>query len=63
LNFQGNSDDSIDRNKARAKLLAHLISMPIQLYHLRLRNFEWLLHLIQYVSISYVNDFFLFLKI
>ncbi|CAF3948420.1 unnamed protein product [Rotaria sp. Silwood2] len=46
----GNYNHSIDRNKARAKLVAHLISMPIQLYDLRLRNFEWLLHVIQYAS-------------
>ncbi|CAF1480169.1 unnamed protein product [Adineta steineri] len=46
----GNSDESIDRNKVRAKLLAHLISMPVQLKDLRIELFEWLLHIIQYAS-------------
>jgi len=31
--------------------MAHLISMPIQLKSLRIKQFEWLLHIIQYVSI------------
>ncbi|CAF5003791.1 unnamed protein product, partial [Rotaria sp. Silwood1] len=48
LNTLKNYNHSIDRNKALAKLVAHLISMSIQLYDLRLRNFEWLLHVIQY---------------
>jgi hypothetical protein len=42
-------DKCIDQNKLRAELLAHLISMPIQLIYLRIEQFEWLLHLIEYV--------------
>jgi len=49
--FQVTSHESIDRTVARAKLLAHLLSMPIQLKHLRIPEFRWLLHVIKYVSI------------
>ncbi|CAM2705397.1 unnamed protein product [Rotaria socialis] len=36
------------RIKLRAEVLAHLISMPIQLIHLRVEQFEWFIHLIKY---------------
>lgn len=49
--FLDRSDTSREKNKARAKVLAHLISMPVQLKHLIVENFEWLLHVVQYVSI------------
>jgi hypothetical protein len=52
ISFQVDCDDSIDRIKARANILAHLISMPIQLKDLRISQFEWLLDIVQYVSIS-----------
>ena len=45
------NNKSIDQNKVRAELLAHLMSMPIQLIYLRIEQFEWLLHIVQYVSI------------
>ncbi|CAF4190960.1 unnamed protein product, partial [Rotaria magnacalcarata] len=41
-------DKSIDRNKERAKVLAHLISMPVQLKYILLEKFQWLLHVIEY---------------
>ncbi|CAF4319471.1 unnamed protein product [Rotaria sp. Silwood2] len=41
-------DKSIDRNKARAKVLAHLISMPVQLEYLLIEKFQWVLHVIEY---------------
>jgi hypothetical protein len=44
-------DKSIDRNKERAKVLAQLISMPVQLKYLIIENVQWLLHVIEYVSI------------
>ncbi|CAF4133474.1 unnamed protein product, partial [Rotaria magnacalcarata] len=45
-NYPG--DKSIDRNKERAKVLAHLISMPVQLKYILLEKFQWLLHVIEY---------------
>ncbi len=39
-----------DENIARAKLLAHLLSMPVQLKHLRIQEFTWLLNVVEYVS-------------
>ena len=42
-------DRSVERNRARAKLLAHLISMPVQLDHLLLCNFRWLLDVAEHV--------------
>ncbi|CAF3874562.1 unnamed protein product, partial [Rotaria sordida] len=41
-------DASIDRNKLRAEVIAYLISMPIQLIYLRIEQYDWLLHLIEY---------------
>ncbi|CAF4061089.1 unnamed protein product, partial [Rotaria sordida] len=41
---------SIDYNTVRAEILAYLISMPIQLIYLRIKHFEWLLHIVQYAS-------------
>jgi hypothetical protein len=50
LFFPDGPDNSIDRTKACAKLLAHLISMPVQLKDLRINTFRWLLHVVEYVS-------------
>ncbi|CAF4976174.1 unnamed protein product, partial [Rotaria socialis] len=44
-------DQDMYRIKLRAEVLAHLISMPIQLIHLRVEQFEWFIHLIKYVNI------------
>ncbi|CAF4543994.1 unnamed protein product, partial [Rotaria socialis] len=41
-------DQDMYRIKLRAEVLAHLISMPIQLIHLRVEQFEWFIHLIKY---------------
>ncbi|CAF4826999.1 unnamed protein product [Rotaria sp. Silwood1] len=41
---------SIDVNKARAKIFAHLISMPVQLKYLLIEKLEWLYHIVQYAS-------------
>jgi hypothetical protein len=46
----------MDLNKARAKVFAHLISMPVQLKYLLIKNVEWLFHIVQYVSIYYIFD-------
>ena len=46
----GSCNPPIEKNEARARVLAHLISMPIQLKHLVIENFEWLLQIIEYVS-------------
>ncbi|CAF2334673.1 unnamed protein product [Rotaria sp. Silwood2] len=40
----------IDRNELREQVLAHLISMPVQLKCLRVEQFEWLLHVVKYAS-------------
>ncbi|CAF3362472.1 unnamed protein product [Rotaria socialis] len=40
----------LDINKARAKIFAQLISMPIQLKYLLVEKIEWLYHIIQYAS-------------
>ncbi|UJR24119.1 hypothetical protein I4U23_027086 [Adineta vaga] len=50
LSRRSGSDEIIERNKIRATLLAHLISMPVQLKCLRIQEFEWLIHMIQYAS-------------
>ncbi|CAF4669233.1 unnamed protein product [Rotaria socialis] len=47
------TDYSIEPKIAGAKLLAHLISMPIQLKDLRIYSLEWLLHIVQYAIKSY----------
>ncbi|CAF4141865.1 unnamed protein product [Rotaria sp. Silwood2] len=44
------SNDSIDENITRARLLANFISMPIQLKYLRINKFKWLLDMVQYAS-------------
>ncbi|CAF5083569.1 unnamed protein product, partial [Rotaria sp. Silwood1] len=41
-------ETSINLNKARAKVFAHLISMPIQLKYLLVENIEWIFHIVQY---------------
>jgi hypothetical protein len=51
ISYLGGYNNSIDQNTARANVLARLISMPIQLKDLRVGEFEWLLHIVQYVSI------------
>ncbi|CAF1278938.1 unnamed protein product [Rotaria sordida] len=38
----------VDLNTERAKILARIISMPVQLNYLRIKNFQWLLHLVEY---------------
>ena len=38
-----------NRNPVREKVLAHLISMTVQLKYLQIEQFEWLVHLVQYV--------------
>ncbi|CAF4236636.1 unnamed protein product [Rotaria sp. Silwood2] len=43
-------DEPINRNKIREKILAHLISMSVQLKYLLVEQFEWLLHVVQYAS-------------
>ncbi|CAM4942039.1 unnamed protein product [Rotaria socialis] len=43
-------DEPIDRNEVREKVLAHLISMTVQLKYLLVEQFEWLLHVVQYTS-------------
>ncbi|CAF4401825.1 unnamed protein product, partial [Rotaria sp. Silwood2] len=37
-----------DQNEIRAKVLACLISMTVQLKYLLVERFEWLLHIVQY---------------
>ncbi|CAF4340200.1 unnamed protein product, partial [Rotaria magnacalcarata] len=49
-------DQSIDRNKERAKVLAQLISMPVQLKYLLIENFQWFLHIIEYASNQLKKD-------
>ncbi|CAM4802124.1 unnamed protein product [Rotaria magnacalcarata] len=49
-------DESMDRNRERAKLLAHLISMPVQLKYLLVRNFQWFLHVVEYASDQLKKD-------
>lgn len=41
----------INTNILHAEILAYLISMPIQLIHLRIEQFQWFLDLNKYVSI------------
>ncbi|CAF4024654.1 unnamed protein product, partial [Rotaria sordida] len=41
---------AIDQNEIRAKILAYLISMTVQLKYLLVERFEWLLHIVQYTS-------------
>ncbi|CAF4822080.1 unnamed protein product [Rotaria sp. Silwood1] len=49
-NFVRSYDGRTDQNKKRARLLAHLLSMPLQLNYLRIQQFQWLLHVIAYTS-------------
>ncbi len=48
--FLARVDEPIDRNEIREKVFAHLISMTVQLKYLLVEQFEWLLHVVQYVS-------------
>ncbi|CAF1019430.1 unnamed protein product [Rotaria sordida] len=50
LSYDDNSMMIIDQNEIRAKVLAHLISMTVQLKYLRIERFEWLLDVIQHAS-------------
>ena len=43
-----------DRNEVRGKVLAHLISMTVQLKYLLVERFEWLLHAVKYVRYSFI---------
>ncbi|CAF3189401.1 unnamed protein product, partial [Rotaria sp. Silwood2] len=47
-----NADTEIlpNRNQIREKVLAHLISMTVQLKYLLVERFDWLLHVVQYAS-------------
>ncbi|CAF1416626.1 unnamed protein product [Rotaria sordida] len=45
----------INRNEIREKVLAHLISMTVQLKYLLVEQFEWLLHVVQYSNNLTVN--------
>lgn len=42
--------DPRDRDELREKVLVHLISMTVQLKYLQIEQFEWILHVVQYVS-------------
>ncbi|CAF3420896.1 unnamed protein product [Rotaria socialis] len=57
--LDGSCDKSIDRNKTRAKMLACLISMTVQLKYLIVENFQWLLHAVQYASNELKNNLLL----
>ncbi|CAF3173933.1 unnamed protein product [Rotaria sp. Silwood2] len=41
---------SIHRNEIRVQVLAHLISMTVQLKYLVVQHFKWLLHAAEYAS-------------
>ena len=41
----------------REKVLAQLLSLAVQLKSLQIEQFEWLLHVVQYVSLSFIYDF------
>ncbi|CAF1928468.1 unnamed protein product [Rotaria magnacalcarata] len=41
------------QDKLRAKVFAHLISMPVQLKYLLVEKFQWLVHVIKYVCIDF----------
>ncbi|CAM4837549.1 unnamed protein product [Rotaria magnacalcarata] len=45
---QVNNYASIRRNSLREKVLAHLISMTVQLKYLRIERFEWLLDIVEH---------------
>jgi hypothetical protein len=45
---------SMEGNQLREKVLAHLISMTVQLKYLLVERFEWLLHVVQYVRHSFI---------
>jgi len=57
--FLAPCDTLTDRDKVRAKIFAHLLSMPVQLKHLFIQKFEWFLYVIQYVSIHFILSHFL----
>ena len=46
----------VERSSIREKVLAQLISLTVQLKYLQIEQFEWLLHVIQYVSLPFIND-------
>ncbi|CAF4633067.1 unnamed protein product [Rotaria socialis] len=45
------------RNEIREKVLAYLISMTVQLKYLLVERFEWLLHVVEYVSDYFICKF------
>ena len=54
--------ESRDRNEMREKVLAHLISMTVQLKYLLIEQFIWILHVVQYVSFLLFVLLFQFLE-
>ena len=49
----------IERNEIREKVLARLISMTVQLKYLLIEQFEWLLHVVQYVRMTLIRGLLL----
>ena len=43
-----------DRNPIRENVLAHLISMTVQLKYFAVEQFEWILHAVQYVRLCFI---------
>ena len=52
--FLASSVKPVDRNPIREKVLAYLISMAVQLKCLVVEQFEWLFHVVQYVSLCFL---------
>lgn len=46
------------QDRVRAKLCAHLISMTVQLKHLSIAKFQWLLCITENVSTTFIIIFF-----
>ncbi|CAF5129437.1 unnamed protein product, partial [Rotaria sp. Silwood1] len=47
-------NSSIDINKAREKVFAHAISIPVRLKYPLVEKIQWLYHIVQYESIYYI---------
>jgi len=45
------------QDRVRAKLCAHLISMTVQLKHLSIAKFQWLLYITENVSTTFIIIF------
>lgn len=56
IGYAGNGDE------LRGKVLAHLISLTVQLKYLLVERFTWLLHVIQYVRFSLMFKSTIYLK-